>query len=124
MRISLAFAAFNGFCAVAMGAIGSHALAGRLSDQGLDWLSTAERYQMWHALALALVAVLAMGQGAQGPWLRIAAGAAAAGLVLFSGSLYLLALTEWRPAAMATPMGGAAFLAGWLALLAHALTAR
>jgi uncharacterized membrane protein YgdD (TMEM256/DUF423 family) len=93
-------------------------LGQHLPPGGLDWLATAERYQMAHALALGLVAILVARPqaGAAGRWLTAASAAFAAGLVLFSGSLYVLALTGWRPVAALTPIGGLALMAGWLAL--------
>jgi uncharacterized membrane protein YgdD (TMEM256/DUF423 family) len=119
MRWWIGFAAINGFVGVVAGAIGAHALSGRLDAKALEWLATAERYQLWHALALLLVAVLA-GGAKPGRWLGSAALAFAIGMVLFSGSLYVLALTGWRPAAMVTPIGGLALIAGWAALAGHA----
>ncbi len=125
MRKLLIFAALNGFVAVLAGAMGAHALRATLAPQALGWLATAERYQMWHALALGIVVALAARKGgldAPMPYrLTVAAALFAAGIVLFSGSLYVLALTEWRPIAMVTPVGGLALLAGWLVLAIHAL---
>jgi uncharacterized membrane protein YgdD (TMEM256/DUF423 family) len=120
MRWWIGFAAINGLVGVAAGAIGAHALSGRLDAKALEWLATAERYQLWHALALLLVAVLA-GGAKPGRWLTAAALAFAAGMVLFSGSLYVLALTGWRAVAMATPVGGLALIVGWAALAGHAM---
>jgi len=114
MNIWLLLAAVNGFLSVAAGAFGAHGLQGRLEPQALQIFETAARYQMYHALALGLAALLL-----RAPRLRGAALAAAlflAGIVLFSGSLYVLALTGVRWLGMITPFGGAAFLAGWLAL--------
>lgn len=120
----LIFAAINGFMGVAMGALGAHALAGLVDQRALSLIATAERYQLWHALALGLVVALA---GRAAPWPRFLALAAwlfAAGIVLFSYSLYALALTGWRPFAMLTPLGGLALLAGWAALAAWAAKER
>lgn len=128
MRKLLIFAAANGFVAVLAGAMGAHALRATLSPQALGWLQTAERYQMWHALALGVVVALAAGKGgldAPMPYrLTVAAALFAAGIVLFSGSLYLLALTGWRPIAMAAPVGGLTLMAGWVVLAIHALSRR
>ncbi|MGE5148055.1 MAG: DUF423 domain-containing protein, partial [Candidatus Eiseniibacteriota bacterium] len=94
-RLTLAFAALSGLMAVAMGAMGAHALKARLDPEALGWLDTAVRYQMWHALALVGVAAfLARRQQRQ---LCLAALAWMVGTVLFSGSLYALALTGFRP---------------------------
>lgn len=125
MRGVLVFAAINGFLAVTAGAMGAHALRATLSPQALDWMATAERYQMWHAIALGVVVALAArekGLDAPMPYmLKLAAGLFALGIVLFAGSLYALALTSWRPAAMAAPVGGLALMAGWVALAWYAL---
>jgi uncharacterized membrane protein YgdD (TMEM256/DUF423 family) len=114
MRLWLLIAAINGFAAVAAGAFGAHGLQNRLDAHALQVFETAARYQVYHALAIGLAA-LAMRGAAATP----AHGAAVlfvAGIVLFSGSLYVLALTGARAAAMITPVGGVAFLAGWIAL--------
>jgi len=126
LRKLLIFAAFNGFVAVLAGALGTHALRATLSAQALGWIATAERYQMWHALALGIVVALAArkdGLDAAMPYrLAVASALFAAGIVLFSGSLYVLALTDWRPIAMAAPLGGLALMAGWIVLAIHALS--
>lgn len=116
MNVWLVVAAVNGFIAVACGAFAAHGLSGRLEPHALQTFETAARYHMYHALAIGLAAFLPRGIGAQ--W---ASGLFLAGIVLFSGSLYLLALTAWRPLAFVTPIGGLAFLAGW-AVLALAAT--
>ena len=114
MRIWLLIAAASGFVAVAAGAFGAHALQARLDVQALQAFETGARYHMYHALAMGLAAFAIRGEAAR------AAGAAAAlflaGIVLFSGSLYFLALTGLRMAGLVTPFGGLAFLAGWAAL--------
>jgi len=117
MNLWLLLAAINGFLAVAAGAFGAHGLQGRLDAAALQVFETAARYHMYHALAMGLAAVLA-----RPPQLAGAATAAAlflAGIVLFSGSLYALALTGQRGLGMVTPFGGVAFLAGW-AMLGYA----
>jgi len=121
-RLALAFAALSGFFAVAMGALGAHLLKQQLDAQALGWIDTGVRYQAWHAIALiGIAAFLARRQAAA---LGLAALAWMIGTVLFSGSLYVLALTGYRPIAMITPLGGIAFLIGWLALASYALRAR
>jgi uncharacterized membrane protein YgdD (TMEM256/DUF423 family) len=114
MKPWLLIAAINGFVAVAAGAFGAHGLQNRLDAHALQVFETAARYQMYHALAIGL-AVFAMRGTAATP----AQGAAVLfliGIVLFSGSLYGLALTNMRALAVITPVGGLAFLAGWIAL--------
>jgi len=118
MRLWLVIAAINGFLAVAAGAFGAHALQARLDAHAMQVFETAARYQMYHALAIGLAA-FAMRGAAVTP--AVAAGFFLAGIVLFSGSLYLLALTGARGLGIVTPFGGAAFLIGWI-LLAWATT--
>lgn len=114
MRSWLVIAAVNGALAVALGAFAAHGLADRLEARALAWFETGARYHMYHALALGLAA-LAM-QGAAGRAARWSAWAFLAGIVLFSGSLYLLALTGAHAFVYVTPLGGAAFLVGWIML--------
>jgi len=107
----LVVAAINGFIAVAAGAFGAHGLQSRLDAHALQTFETAARYQIYHALAIGLAALAARGSTA-----TVACALFLAGIVLFSGSLYLLALTGTRAFGFVTPFGGAAFLAGWAAL--------
>lgn len=119
MRIWLFVAAANGFLAVAAGAFGAHGLSGRLDARALQVFETAARYHMYHALAIGLAAFLLGRVPARAA--RIAAALFLAGIVLFSGSLYLLAVTGLSRLGMVTPFGGVAFLAGWAALGVAAL---
>ncbi|MBA3961861.1 MAG: DUF423 domain-containing protein [Chthoniobacterales bacterium] len=99
------------FLAVGLGAFGAHALKGTLAANGLtDVWNKAVLYQFVHALALLLLATL---PGAN----RIAAWLFISGIIIFSGSLYLLALTNIRWLGAITPIGGLCFLAGWLCLI-------
>lgn len=120
-RVFAAIGAVSGCLAVAAGAFGAHALREHLSNELLQTFETAARYQMYHALALMAVAWQASRsatpQVAWAGWLFVA------GTVLFSGSLYLLALTGQRWLGALTPFGGVAFLSGW-ACLAWAVMAR
>ena len=97
------------FLAVGLGAFGAHALKTRLSPEMLAVFETGVRYQIYHALALLLLAAL------RGP--GKAAWCFAVGIVLFSGSLYLLALTGFKKWWAVTPIGGVLFLIGWLIVL-------
>lgn len=110
-----------GFLGVACGAFGAHALKQRLTPDLLAVWKTAVEYQMWHALALVLVGLIAM----QKPSAAIgnAATCFALGVLLFSGSLYVLALSGVRWLGAITPIGGLLLLAGW-ALLAWAALKR
>ena len=118
-RFWLSAAAANGLIAVAMGAFAAHGLKDRLSPEALGWVKTASDYQMWHGLALLAISLLAPGS-IRGP-LKAAAVAFLIGIILFSGSLYLLALTASRGFAWITPLGGTALLLGWALLLWHAI---
>jgi uncharacterized membrane protein YgdD (TMEM256/DUF423 family) len=100
-----------GFLGVAAGAFGAHALRGRVPPELLAVFETAARYQMYHALAL-----LAASRAAGRPCGRLAGWMFAAGILVFSGSLYALALTGVRWLGAVTPFGGVAFLVGWCAL--------
>lgn len=112
-RFAIAGAVFA-LLAVAAGAFGAHALRARLGPELLAVFETGARYQMYHALALfAAAAVLERWPARAG----VAAGIAfTAGILLFSGSLYLLALTGIRWLGAVTPFGGLAFLTGWACL--------
>ncbi|HEY7768941.1 DUF423 domain-containing protein [Longimicrobium sp.] len=101
--------------AVGAGAFGAHALRARLTPDLLAVWETAARYQMYHALAL-LVVAFAVGRAAGGGW-ALAGWLFTAGIVVFSGSLYVLALSGVRWLGAITPLGGLCFLAGWVALL-------
>lgn len=100
-----------GTSAVLLGAFGAHALQGVLDMQHRELWHTAVNYHVWHALALALATGLARGRSG-----RFAIAAFAIGIVLFSGSLYALAIGAPRWTGIVTPFGGLAFMAGWIAL--------
>ena len=114
VKVWLLIAALNGFLAVAAGAFAAHTLQTRLDVRSLQVFETGARYQMYHALAIGLAA-FAMREAATRP-AQIAAAPFLAGIVLFSGSLYLLALTGVRGLGAVTPFGGVALLLGWIAL--------
>src|SRR5512134_110619 len=114
-RLALALAALLGAVAVATGAFGAHALKGRLLPEMQVIWQTAVQYHFWHALALLAVGLVMLlrpdaGLAGVAAWLFIA------GIVLFSGSLYVLALTGMRALGAVTPFGGIAFIAGWIVL--------
>lgn len=113
----LAAGAIDGAIAVAAGAFGAHALKERLSEKALAVFETGARYQMYHALAIVLCAVLAGSLAGA----RTAGWLFQAGIVLFSGSLYVLALTDVKALGAITPFGGLAFIAGWIWLAISAL---
>jgi len=106
--------ALMGFIGVGLGAFGAHALRGRLSPEMLAVFETAVRYQMYHAIAL--LAVAAFMARAEGRAVMVAGWSFIAGILIFSGSLYALAMTGVTMLGAVTPIGGVAFLAGWIAL--------
>lgn len=102
-----------GGLSVAAGAFASHALKAQLSEKSQQIFETGTKYQMYHALALILVSLLlSRTEGGEGV-LTIAGYAFIAGIVLFSGSLYGLSLSEIKWFGPITPLGGVAFLVGW-----------
>jgi uncharacterized membrane protein YgdD (TMEM256/DUF423 family) len=113
IQLFLTIAALFGGLAVAGGAFASHALRDRLSDRALEIFEVGSRYQMYHALALLLVALLlSRAESAQLP-LTIAGVAFIAGVLIFSGSLYALSFSGIKWLGAITPLGGVAFLIGW-----------
>ena len=116
MRIFVLLGSVNMLLAVALGAFGAHGLKSRVSAELLAVWQTAVLYHLVHALGLLLVGLLA-----QHLPVKAAGWTLFAGIVLFSGSLYLMVLTGIRPLGIITPMGGVAFLAGWLLLALAAL---
>ena len=95
---------------VACGAFGAHGLRDLLDERALGWWHTAVQYQMWHALALVALGAAAMKGAALPAWLI------GIGTIIFSGSLYLMALTGARWLGAVTPVGGATLIAAWLLL--------
>jgi uncharacterized membrane protein YgdD (TMEM256/DUF423 family) len=109
--------------AVALGAFGAHGLRSRLTPDLLAIFETGVRYHMYHALALVGVSV-AVAQWRESIWPAAAGWLFVAGIVVFSGSLYLLALSGQRWLGAITPLGGVAFLLGWMTLAIGALQRR
>jgi uncharacterized membrane protein YgdD (TMEM256/DUF423 family) len=118
-RTFLLIAALAGLLSVAFGAFGAHALRSRLSPDMLAVFETGVRYQMYHALAIFAVGLLLARM--DGWLIRTAAWCFTAGIVLFSGSLYALALSGVSALGAITPIGGILFLAGWACLVIAAL---
>jgi len=113
-------AGISGGLGVALGAFGAHGLRGKVEERLLETFQTAVQYQMIHALALLIVATM-MLQSGRNLTLDIAAGGFVVGILLFSGSLYGLVLTDMRWLGPVTPLGGLCFIAGWAALVAAGL---
>ncbi len=117
-RLAFLFAAASGFTATALGAFAAHALKARLPEAALGWVETGVRYQFFHTAALLAAAMwLLYGAPSLVVW---SSWAFMLGIVLFSGSLYLMAFTGFRGVAFLTPVGGIAFLIGWALLFAAA----
>lgn len=118
-QLFIGLAGVSGFLAVALGAFGAHALKQRLPEDLLAIYHTAVQYQFWHTAALLAVGLLLL-HFPQQPLLKYSGWAFVAGIIIFSGSLYVLAFTGTRWLGAVTPIGGVAFLVGW-ALLAFAM---
>ena len=108
-----------GFLGVAAGAFGAHGLRSRLSPDMLAVFETAVRYQMYHVFALLITAAV-MARVGDARLLAFAGWSFMTGVVLFSGSLYALALTGVSGLGAITPLGGLAFLVGWACLAVFA----
>jgi uncharacterized membrane protein YgdD (TMEM256/DUF423 family) len=119
-KLWLVLGSVYGFLGVALGAFGAHGLRARLGPDLLAVWKTGVEYQFYHALALLAVGLLARGAVNTGA-LNLAGLCFAAGVLLFSGSLYALALSGVRVLGAVTPIGGVLFLAGWLCLLVAVL---
>ena len=130
MQTFLVLGALFGFIGVALGAFGSHAIRSKLTTERVATFETGVRYQMWHALALFVVVIVEAWTPSGGsssftlvadrggaPLLLAAGWLFAGGIVLFSGSLYALAVTGRRAWGAVTPFGGACLLLGWAMLL-------
>lgn len=119
MKILLSIAAFSAMLSVVLGAFAAHGLKSKLTENLLNTFQTGVQYQMYHSLALILLVILyrQMPQSL----LVYSAGFMIAGIVLFSGSLYLLALTQVKWFGPITPLGGVCFIVGWALLVAAAL---
>jgi uncharacterized membrane protein YgdD (TMEM256/DUF423 family) len=138
-RAFLVIGAVSGLVAVAAGAFGAHALRAKLPPERLAQFETAVRYQLWHALGLFAVVmvgslhfsnprvthpeVLTVLEDTMGWPAELAGLLFVAGTVLFSGSLYALALTGKRRWGMVAPIGGTCFILGWASLVLAAATA-
>jgi len=119
MKLFVMLGALLGGLSVAAGAFGAHALRAQLTPRMLEVFETGVRYQMYHALAL--FAAAWMVQQTQAQSAQVAGWAFVLGTLLFSGSLYAMALTGARGLGMITPIGGVVFIIGWVALALSAL---
>ncbi|MGN7470898.1 DUF423 domain-containing protein [Brevibacillus sp. SAFN-007a] len=119
MKLFLLLGSISGFLSVAFGAFGAHALKEKLDEYSLGIFHTGVTYQTTHALALVLVALL-LKWYPDSSGLVWAGWCFAAGTLIFSGSLYTLAMTGIKVLGAITPIGGVLFLAGWALLAIHA----
>ncbi|MEC2075966.1 DUF423 domain-containing protein [Metabacillus fastidiosus] len=120
MKLFLIFGAVHAFLAVALGAFGAHGLEGKLSEKYINIWEKAVTYQMFHAVGLFVTALLLskfpqVGMISTAGWLFFI------GILLFSGSLYILSVTQIGVLGAITPLGGVAFLAGWTLLAIAAI---
>lgn len=114
-RLWIKIAALSSLISVALGAFAAHGLESVLSDQRMEVFQTAVKYQMFHSLAL--LAVISLQDDLLQPrWKIISLRGLLLGIVLFCGSLYLLVMTNISALGMITPIGGTAFMIGWLSL--------
>src|SRR5690606_17638964 len=124
MKFFLIAGAVNALLSVAFGAFGAHLLEGRVADKYLDTWQTAVQYQMFHAVGLMVIAIL-MSSSLLGPLgsLNWAGYLMLAGIIIFSGSLYVLSLTGISILGAITPIGGVAFIAAWVMIIVAAVKA-
>ena len=116
-KLFITLASLSGMLAVVFGAFGAHALKGKLDDQALKVFETAVQYHFYHTFALLVVGVIALNQP-QTVLLKSSGWLFVIGILVFSGSLYLLSLTGVRWLGAITPLGGLALIAGWGCLAA------
>lgn len=119
MKLFVILGALLGGLGIAAGAFGAHALRAQLTPRMLEVFETGVRYQMYHALALFAAAWMVQQTHSQSA--QVAGWAFVAGTLLFSGSLYAMALTGARGLGVITPVGGVVFIIGWAALALSAL---
>ncbi|PWK53666.1 DUF423 domain-containing protein [Pleionea mediterranea] len=121
---ALIFASLSGFFTVVLGAFAAHGLKHRLDQYAKGIWETAVQYQMFHTLVLLVVGLLlSQAQFSAAQSLKVSAVSFLIGIIIFSGSLYTLALTNIKWLGAVTPLGGLAFLVGWAALLWFAIKA-
>lgn len=110
----LIIGALGGMFTVILGAFGAHGLEGALPERQLIWWQKGVAYQGFHSLAILIIGLLLLQRPATG--LKLAGWLFLAGILLFSGSLYVMALSGYRSLGMVTPLGGLAFIGGWCCL--------
>lgn len=121
MQSTLLLGALSALFGVAFGAFGAHGLKNIISQEMLTVYQTGATYQMWHAIGLILIALLQQ-QATDSKLLTWSARLMFIGIVLFSGSLYALAISDIKALGMITPFGGVCFITAWLLVAIHAVT--
>ncbi len=116
-KLFITLASISGMLAVTLGAFGAHALKGRLDDYSRGVFETAVQYHFYHSLALLAVGLLAVSQP-QTAMLKTSGWMFFIGILVFSGSLYILSVSGIRWLGAITPLGGLAFIVGWACLAA------
>ena len=107
--------ALNALLAIILGAFGAHALRGQLSEKMFDVFNTASEYHFYHAIGLMIIGILFL-QLSPSTWFKWSGWFMLAGIVLFSGSLYFLAVSRYSWLGFVTPFGGTAFILAWLSV--------
>ncbi|USK65042.1 DUF423 domain-containing protein [Peribacillus frigoritolerans] len=115
MKLFIILGALNGFIAVALGAFGAHGLEGKIPDKYLETWQTAVQYQMFHAVGLLVLGLLA-GK-ISSPLINWSGWLMLIGIVLFSGSLFVLSVTQIKVLGAITPLGGVSFLVAWVLMI-------
>ena len=118
-KLFITLGSLSGMLAVMLGAFGAHALRARLDDYSIGVFETAVQYHFYHSLALLAVGIVALSQP-QTVLLKSSGWLFLVGILIFSGSLYLLGITGIRWLGAVTPLGGLAFIGGWACLAASA----
>jgi uncharacterized membrane protein YgdD (TMEM256/DUF423 family) len=120
MKTFIIIGAVNAFLSVALGAFGAHALEGKISQKYIDTWNTGVLYQMFHSIGILIVGVLA-GNIASSSLLNWSGWLMLIGIILFSGSLYILSISGIKVLGAITPLGGVAFLIAWVLLIITAV---
>ena len=115
MKLFIILGALNGFIAVALGAFGAHGLEGKIPDKYLETWQTAVQYQMFHAVGLLVLGLLA-GK-ISSPLINWSGWLMLIGIILFSGSLFVLSITQIKVLGAITPLGGVSFLVAWVLMI-------
>ncbi|MEE3955206.1 DUF423 domain-containing protein [Peribacillus frigoritolerans] len=115
MKLFIILGALNGFIAVALGAFGAHGLEGKIPDKYLETWQTAVQYQMFHAVGLLVLGLLA-GK-IDSPLINWSGWLMLIGIILFSGSLFVLSVTQIKVLGAITPLGGISFLVAWVLMI-------